>query len=180
MHCVSRPKREDFARFLHDYCSFQTHCVSRRIPGYFRQRIATERRADRPLDTHALAKPALAVVIRMLLVPCGARAPMPLASALLTTARALSLTRTRVRLEPLAANPTRPRARHPLPPEAEAAWRSALRSLRLRRARRVGHFSRAPPGHFSRAVKSVRVEKTLRSWPLRWQVSFSALLLATR
>jgi hypothetical protein len=155
MHCVSRPKREDFAGFLHDYSCFQTHCVSRRIPGYFRQRIATERRAAGPLDAHPLAKPALAVVVWVLRMPRRARAPMTLASALITTARALSHARTRVRLEPLAANPTRPLARHLLPPEAEAAWPSAFRPLRLRPARRVGHFSRATPGHFSRAVKVV-------------------------
>jgi len=112
MHCVSHPKCEDFARFLHDYRSFQTHCVSRRVPGYFCQRVTLKRRAARPLDAHALAKPALAVVVGVLRVPCGARAPMTLASALITTAHALALTRTRVRLEPLAANPTRPLARH--------------------------------------------------------------------
>jgi hypothetical protein len=112
VHCVSRPKNEDFARFLHDYSGLQTHCVSRLVPGYFAQRIALKRRAARPLDTHALAKPPLTVVVRMLRVPCSARAPVSLASALITTARALSLARTRVRLEPLAANPARPLARH--------------------------------------------------------------------
>jgi hypothetical protein len=112
VHCVSRPKCENFARFLHDYRSFQTHCVSRLLPGYFRQRVALKRRAARTLDAHALAKPALAVVVRVLRVPCCARAPMSLASALIATARALSLASTRVRLEPLAANPTRPLARH--------------------------------------------------------------------
>jgi hypothetical protein len=112
MHCVSRPKREDFARFLHDYRSFQTHCVSRLVPGYFCQRVALKRRAACPLNTHALAKPALAVVVRVLRVPCRARAPMTLASALIATARALSRPSTRVRLEPLAANPARPLARH--------------------------------------------------------------------
>jgi hypothetical protein len=63
-------------------------------------------------------KPALAVVVWMLCAPRGARAPMPLLSAIFSVAHTLSLACARVRLEPLAANPARPLARHPLPPES--------------------------------------------------------------
>jgi hypothetical protein len=112
VHCVSRPESENFSGFLHDYSRFYTHCVSRRVPGYFSQRIPTQRLADGDVDTHAIAQATLAVVVRVLLVPRGAGAPMPLAAAVIATACTLSLACTRVRLEPLAANPTRPLTRH--------------------------------------------------------------------
>lgn len=58
-----------------------------------------------------------------------------------------------VRLEPFAAYPARPRARHPLPPDRTAAWLTPLNRLRHCGASSRGHFSRAQPGHFSRAAK---------------------------
>jgi len=153
VHCVSRPEHENFSDFLHDYGRFEAYCVSRRVPGYFGEGVTAERLADdTDLATQPLAQPPLAVVVRVLLVPGSARSPVPLATALLTPARALSLACTRVRLEPLAAYPARPLARHPLPPAA-AAWLNAISSLCHPRSGAVGHFSRAQPGHFSRAAK---------------------------
>jgi hypothetical protein len=112
-HCVSRPERQDFARFLHDYRGFHAHCVSRGLPGYFRQRVAPQRLAEPDFGPNSFPKPPLAVVVRVLRAPRRARAAMTLAPAIIATARALSLARTWVRLEPFAANPTRPLARHP-------------------------------------------------------------------
>jgi hypothetical protein len=69
MHCVSRPERENFPGFFHNYRSFQAHCVSRLVPGYFSQRVPIQRLADRPIDAHALTQAALTVIVGVLLVP---------------------------------------------------------------------------------------------------------------
>jgi hypothetical protein len=111
-HCVSRPEREDFSGFFHDYRCFQTHCVSRGVPGYFGQRVARERLTGHHVDANPLAQPTLAVVVAVALVPRFACAPMALSLAFVTAACALSSARPRVRCEPLAANPARPPASH--------------------------------------------------------------------
>jgi len=136
VHCVSRPEHENFADFFYDYRSFHAHCVSRRTPGYFGQRIPTQRLADHHIDAHTLAKAALAVVVRVLLVPSSACATMTLAPAAFAVTRTLSLACMRVRLKPLAANPARPLARHPLPPDR--GQRGATRSRGYASAERDG------------------------------------------
>jgi hypothetical protein len=156
--CVSRPGHEDFPRFLNNHCHFDADCVSRRVPDNFRERVAVQRLARPRRTSNALAHSTLAVVVGVLLVPARARATMPRALALCSTARSLPLARPPVRLEPLAALTTRTLATHPCSPPEKA--RSVPRKLPQREvarafsaARAVGQFSRANPGHFSRAVK---------------------------
>jgi hypothetical protein len=158
MDCVSRPGGQDFASFLHDYGDFHAHCVSRRVPDDFGQRVALERLADDAISAHPLAQPTLQVVVRVTRSPVCARAPVTLALTLRSIAAALTLARPRVRLEPLAALSARSLAGHRccLLGEARSVTCSGLatKAPPFRRSARMGHFSRAPPGQSSRALKA--------------------------
>ena len=97
MDCVSRPADQDFACFLHDYRDFYAHCVSRGDPDYFCQGVPLQRLADHLFCAHALAKPALHVVVGVSSAPVCARASMSRSLTRLAITRALALFRARIR-----------------------------------------------------------------------------------
>jgi hypothetical protein len=101
--CVSRPADQDFARFLNDDRYFDSHCVSRRVPDYFGQRVPIHRLADHGTSAHPLAQTTLQVVVRMSRVPVHACAPVARALTGFAIAAPLTLARPCIRLEPLAA-----------------------------------------------------------------------------
>jgi hypothetical protein len=110
--CVSRPSHEDFPRFLHDYGDFQADCVSRSVPDDFGQRIAFERIADHRCAPNALTQAVLAVVAAMPRMPPRTRSAMPRLLARFAAAASLTLARSLVWLEPLAAFAARALASH--------------------------------------------------------------------
>ena len=100
--CVSRPAGENFAGFLHDHGDFHADCVSRSVPDYFGQGVALQRLANHLLGAHALAEPALDVVVRVPGAPIRARALVPRPLTRLVPASPLARCRARIRLKPLA------------------------------------------------------------------------------
>jgi hypothetical protein len=109
---VSHPSDEDFASFLYDYRDFQSDCVSRDVPDYFGQWVTLERRADDRFAPNSLSQTALAVVVRMALMPLRTRSAMSRLLALFAAAAPLTLARSPARLEPLAALTARALATH--------------------------------------------------------------------
>jgi hypothetical protein len=115
--CVSHPIRENFSGFLYDHGHFQADCVSRSVPGHGGQRVSIERLTDDRVAPNSLAQASLAVVARVALMPLRTCSAMARLLAVCAAAAPLTLARSLIWLEPLAAFAARPLATHRcLPP----------------------------------------------------------------
>jgi len=115
-HCVSRPQVEDFARFLNRHSNLPPHCVSRRRPVNSAQGVDREPRGALRGGTFVRPQtppePVLEVVVGMAPPPGRAGPPIPLPLTAGGAAHVLAVSSSRVRQEPLPADPARTLASH--------------------------------------------------------------------
>jgi hypothetical protein len=129
-----------------DHAAFDLHLVLHHVPGHSRDRRGCIRRRRRRLRVRLrrierLAPPTITIVVAIRGAPRSVRRRMSRSLAFDRAARPLSITYSRIRQKPSAAD----RARSLFPhsdiydhPPRSASW--------------VGHFCQADQGQFSRAV----------------------------
>jgi hypothetical protein len=150
-YLVLRVAGEDSGYSRNDYDGFRLHLVLHHIPGHSRQRGRPIRRCDRRPRLRARDRrlpPPRPIVVGVPGSPRLIRAAVP---HLLTSRRAtrvLPATDPRVRQEPTTTHRTRPLLAHDPATIAGPGASPVVMD-------QVGHFWRAHPGHFSRAVKDV-------------------------